>query len=625
MAAFVYNGSFVKIKMPSRENSELKPFMNSIHRIGRFAKNKKTYIIKQSDLAQYIKTIFTINYYSIEIKEINGGECRFINNYLVFIKYIQYTLINSFTLCVTDLDKIVSNLSLITHILNYEDPLDEYFLYQWYLFPIKVLPVWKDYTGKGVKIAVYDDDCILQHPDLTIVRGKESLKCDSQSSSQHALAVAGIISAIPNTIGIIGIAHNARVESIPFLLSDTSSHNFKWAVNYDIINNSWAQMKLAFDYTLLPKFFHEMLMDIKTAATLGRNGLGTIFVFAAGNEYDLGLDPNFDIRKHNPYSIVVGGYNMPGYEKKFACHSALILVAAPCTHFPLLQAVNITGVSFGHGVSFAAPVVTSIIALMLEANSELSWRDIKEILAISSIFPKEKLKDASVNNAKHINGQGAQYSPELSFGIVNALAAARLAPVFDSLSNYQKYQSKASFIDLDELDSKGIYKWGFEILSTIQVEYVRIYIEIVLPYSPSQTSIILFSPLGTSSLLMYRPGVNPRTGELIEPLNGLGLKLKWIFGSENFRGETCQGEWQIHLFNHGNKAVAPKLISASIELTGDYNQAKEIFFTPNLEHFHPHFHQITIEPSINTINTVTIQENVIIAISGNSESIILKK
>lgn len=601
--------------------------MNMVHRIERFSKNKKIYVTKKNDLLKYIKNAFAIDSVDIDIKGTQGGEIKYTNEYWVFVKDSQYAAIPSLTFCAKETG---TNACITTHLLNYEHPRDAYFVDQWYLFSTKVLPVWKDHTGTGIKIAVYDDDCILKHDDLLTVKSTESL-CEP-SGRQHALAVAGIISAIPNTIGTIGVAHNAMVESIQFSLTNTSSYGFNWASKYDVINNSWAQMKIVFDYTKLPSFFHKMLMDIKAAATTGRNGLGTIFVFASGNEYQQGLDPNFDIRKHNPYSVVVGGYNMPNYEEKFASHSALILVAAPCTHFPVLRAVNIrteeekllydSGVKLDHGVSFAAPVVTSIIALMLEANNKLSWREVKEVLAISALYPKEKLKDANINHAVHINGKGALYSRELGFGGVNALGAVRLAEVLEPFANYQKCQNHSRF---EEFDDNGIYKLGYAISSQIQLEYVRIFVEMELPYPVNEYSIRLLSPSGTSSLLMYRPEVNPVTGELVSTANDAELKLKWIFGSENFRGEWSQGEWEVYVFNHMQKATAPTLISSIIEVTGAEHGTKEIYFTPNFGHINDSIYELTIEPSAHTINTVTITENVIIDLSGKNECFILNK
>src|SRR5690349_549433 len=56
-------------------------------------------------------------------------------------------------------------------------PNDPLFRYQWFLnntgqsggapgSDINVLPVWPQYTGKGVEVAIVDDGVQLNHPDL---------------------------------------------------------------------------------------------------------------------------------------------------------------------------------------------------------------------------------------------------------------------------------------------------------------------------------------------------------------------------------------------------------------------------------------------------------------------------
>ena len=50
------------------------------------------------------------------------------------------------------------------------NPTDPLFAQQWYLTSpvggINVLPVWNDYTGAGVKIALFDTGVDFSHPDL---------------------------------------------------------------------------------------------------------------------------------------------------------------------------------------------------------------------------------------------------------------------------------------------------------------------------------------------------------------------------------------------------------------------------------------------------------------------------
>ena len=75
----------------------------------------------------------------------------------------------------------------------------------------------------------------------------------------------------------------------------------------------------------------------------------------------------------------------------------------------------------GVGTSFAAPVVSGVVALMLEANASLSWRDVQGILATTS--QKTDPSDASWAT----NSVGLHHSYKYGFGLVDAHAAVTAA------------------------------------------------------------------------------------------------------------------------------------------------------------------------------------------------------
>ena len=51
------------------------------------------------------------------------------------------------------------------------------------------------------------------------------------------------------------------------------------------------------------------------AVVEGRNGLGTIFVFAGGNDYTYGVDVNFDGLVNSRYTVSVGATGKDGLRK----------------------------------------------------------------------------------------------------------------------------------------------------------------------------------------------------------------------------------------------------------------------------------------------------------------------
>jgi subtilisin family serine protease len=83
----------------------------------------------------------------------------------------------------------------------------------------------------------------------------------------------------------------------------------------------------------------------------------------------------------------------------------------------------------GAGTSFATPVVAGVIALMLEANPNLSWRDVQGILA--STATQIQPTDSSWTT----NGAGLSHSDIYGFGLVNASAAVERSKSWTSLTS----------------------------------------------------------------------------------------------------------------------------------------------------------------------------------------------
>ena len=145
----------------------------------------------------------------------------------------------------------------------------------------------------------------------------------------------------------------------------------------------------------------------------GRNGLGQIIVFSAGND------------SNNANVSLTTNKNYPGY---FAIAS-LWRNTGEVTDFSTVGE-NLTGAATGNGgTSYAAPHAAGIFALMLEANPGLGFRDVQDIVAYSSRYLSTPTPTArfSVNGANTLNGAGPHFSHLAGFGAINAYNATRLA------------------------------------------------------------------------------------------------------------------------------------------------------------------------------------------------------
>src|SRR5690606_29008931 len=87
------------------------------------------------------------------------------------------------------------------------------------------------------------------------------------------------------------------------------------------------------------------------------------------------------------------------------------------------------GKAFFDGTSAATPVAAGVVALMLEANKGLGYRDIQEILAYSSSRATflDREVDRAFNGSKDWNGGALLASHDFGYGHIDAHAAVRMA------------------------------------------------------------------------------------------------------------------------------------------------------------------------------------------------------
>jgi len=106
----------------------------------------------------------------------------------------------------------------------------------------------KEYSGKGVKVAIIDDYVDLNHEDLIISKTysivSKSSKLVYSDGDFHGTAVAGIIGARANNKGLLGIAYNSEIIFIQMKNSMTESEMIEMfekakELGADIINCSW--------------------------------------------------------------------------------------------------------------------------------------------------------------------------------------------------------------------------------------------------------------------------------------------------------------------------------------------------------------------------------------------------
>ena len=188
-------------------------------------------------------------------------------------------------------------------------------------------------------------------------------------------------------------------------------------------------------YWQLASSLHDSLVD---GATNGRGGLGTVYVFAAGNSYDVGQDVNYAGYQNSRFTITVGAVHADMTHSDYSSSGAPVFISAPggdggnmAVAKPVGNGVTDNCADAGQGTSFAAPLVSGVAALMLEANPTLTWRDVQGVLAATA---RTDFNDEDDETGQWTTNQaGVKHSYKYGFGLVDALAAVTAATTWTTL------------------------------------------------------------------------------------------------------------------------------------------------------------------------------------------------
>jgi len=206
----------------------------------------------------------------------------------------------------------------------------------------------------------------------------------------------------------------------------------------DIFNNSWGP-----DY-FVPQA--NMTSALQAGVETGRAQSGSIYVAAAGNDgYEgEGGGINYSAFSSARQVISVGAVDYNGKRAPYSTTGSALFITAPSDNgdkdkdnLPGIVTADLTDSSssergyqdgewaegFG-GTSAAAPIVSGVVALMLEANPNLTARDVQHILAETANRDRVPEDDADWTGK---SGDPIRHSEKYGFGIVDAKAAVAKA------------------------------------------------------------------------------------------------------------------------------------------------------------------------------------------------------
>ncbi len=421
---------------------------------------------------------------------------------------------------------------------------------------INIGDVWSTTMGAGVTVAVVDRNWTASHEDLrdNADTGRSTNWAGFTSEADrrhhyHGTAVAGVVGARDNTVGGRGVA--PRVTLVNYDLLD----NYSLAREIEALTLNKATVAVAnHSYGTRPRSGLAPEPSIwqralETSLAQGFGGKGTSHVKSAGN----GRDP--DSRRY--WSALEAGNNYRGIISVCAVASSGLSgsfseegsnlwvcgLARDAGQAGILTTVG-QDVYYAHfgGTSAAAPMVSGVIALMRSANAELTWRDVKVILADTA--RKVDAQDSGwMSGAQKYSSTGPvaqtySFSYKYGFGLVDAKAAVDAAVGWTLLPPMQTFT--AAHNNEVSLPARGqTVEVALDLQTAIEfTEHVKVSVSLdtadVRDYRWT-----LVSPTGTESLLAPE-------AETCD-VRSCSMRGLFDFGTSRHLGENARGTWKLKI------------------------------------------------------------------------------
>ena len=351
-------------------------------------------------------------------------------------------------------------------------PNDPLFATQWHLenrstnglsqgADLNVRAAWPWSRGAGQIIAIADGGIDLDHRDLTHRQAPglhynfatlQTNGWPSMANDAHGTWVAGLAAAqAGNRRGVAGVAPDAQFASWVII---TANGNFVSSLRLaemfqhriqrvGIQNHSWNESNEL--RQTRPTEAERQALDL--ALNEGRGGRGVIMCRPSGNARTYLRLATDDGYLNDPRVLTVGAVQADGRVAAYSCLGTCLLLAMPngtglywhglwstdlsgaagwstnAAGWPDNDASDYTGDLAG--TSFSVPQAAGLAALLLAANTNLTIRDVQQILLLSA--GHYDLADPALKT----NGAGLRVSVNAGFGVPDAGHAVRLAQAWN--------------------------------------------------------------------------------------------------------------------------------------------------------------------------------------------------
>ncbi|XP_059147948.1 neuroendocrine convertase 2-like isoform X1 [Physella acuta] len=455
-------------------------------------------------------------------------------------------------------------------------PNDPDFDKQWYLrntgqsggvkgLDLNVMAAWAmGYSGAGVTTAIMDDGIDYLHEDLKYNYDADASYDFSSNDpypyprytdtwfNSHGTRCAGEVSAAKdNGVCGVGVAYGSKVAGLrmldqPFMTDLIEANAMGHMPNViDIYSASWGPTD---DGKTVDGPRNLTMRAIVNGVNNGRNGLGNVYVWASGDGGP-NDDCNCDGYAASMWTISINSATNDGQTAGYdeSCSSTLASTfsngKSNARDAPLSATTDLyNNCTASHsGTSAAAPEAAGVFALALEANRNLTWRDMQHLTVLTS--KRNSLYDSNGIHHWKLNGAHLLFNHLFGYGVLDAASMVDLASQWRGLP--ERFHCKAGSVSAEKpfsfgkplrmsIESDGCFGTENEVN---YLEHVQAFITLRSTYRGCVT-MYLTSPMGTTSMILsQRPNDD-------DDKNGF---TRWPFMTTHTWAELSRGAWTLDI------------------------------------------------------------------------------
>ena len=448
---------------------------------------------------------------------------------------------------------------------------------------INVEGVWETNKGEGINVVVVDTMVQPNHEDLVgtpddpldpdddklgrfdTARSHDYYDRGLETFEPHGTNVAGLIAARANDIGVRGVAPEATIYSFNLLAQHPTDAQradaFTRHMDVTAISNHSYGAVNGGTPSAVPGVWR---MALERAVTEGYDGKGVFITWAAGNDGDYGGWASLDERTTSYAVTAVCAIDIYDKRPVWSNRGPNLWICAPGHDLTSTRTANRYTRKFA-GTSGATPIVAGVAALVRAANPDLTWRDVKLILANS----------ARTNHPSHRRLPGAlkygstserySFSYDYGFGAVDAGAAVALANNWTELPTLRKLEVSSGPLNIAIPDATHDSNFnnivGKEISTSLKadsnfIEFIEfIELEVSITHGQARNLFIqLDSPSTTTSEITVPYFGEGKGRNIFEVLLGINWAARladmvnpFTFGTARHLGEGADGEWTLRI------------------------------------------------------------------------------